>query len=98
MRILVIVHHWIPDVNSTGLLMSRLFSSFSRRGHVVDVISTFPHYEAFRTWPQYRRKLWSKTTSENGGSITRVYSFTSGRKTMTARLLNYLSFNLLASV
>ncbi len=95
MRILVQVHHWPPDVNSTGLLMSKLFRHIGSRGHDITVLTTFPHYEGFRTWPEYRRKLYSRDR-EHGIDVIRVWSFTPGNKSMVLRLLNYLTFNLLA--
>ncbi|MDQ3986888.1 MAG: glycosyltransferase family 4 protein [Actinomycetota bacterium] len=95
MRILLLIHHFPPDVNSTGLLMSQIFAKLAEEGHEVSVISTFPHYEGFRTWPQYRRKIFERSTHE-GMNVTRVYSYTSGTKTMRRRLANYLSFNLFA--
>lgn len=95
MRILVIVHHFPPDVNSTGLLMNQVFREIAEKGHEVRVITTFPHYEGFRTWPEYRRKL-RQTRDHTGIKVTRVYSYTSGNKSMKRRLLNYLTFNLFA--
>jgi colanic acid biosynthesis glycosyl transferase WcaI len=95
MKILAVVHHFPPDVNSTGLLMEKLLGEIANSGHDVDVITTFPHYEGFRTWPEYRGKIF---LSEQRGSlrVRRVYSYTSGIKSMRRRLLNYLSFNFFA--
>ena len=95
MRILLLVHHFPPDVNSTGLLMAQVFEDLAKKGHEVSVITTFPHYEGFRTWPEHRRKL-RETDDYKGMIVTRVYSYTSGIKTMKRRLLNYLSFNTMA--
>ncbi len=97
MRILVQVHHWPPDVNSTGLLMHGLFEVIHAQGHEVTVLTTFPHYEGFRTWPEYRRKLYHRSV-EDGIEVVRLYSFTSGNKSMILRLLNYLTFNIAAGV
>jgi colanic acid biosynthesis glycosyl transferase WcaI len=96
-RLTVIVHHFPPDVNSTGRLVSRLAQELRRRGHVVTVITTFPHYEAFRIWPSYRGKLWQREAVD-GVEVYRVWCFAPGRKSMRNRLLNYLTFNLLAAV
>lgn len=97
LKILLVVHHWPPDVNSTGLLMSSLFSGFAAKGFGVSVITTFPHYEGFRIWPQYRRRFIQRSW-ESGIKVTRVYSHASGRKSMFQRLLNYLTFNLMALI
>ena len=95
MRILLIVHHFPPDVNSTGLLMAQVFEDLAKQGHEVSVLTTFPHYEGFRTWPEYRGKL-RQTRKYKGLRVTRVYSYTSGKKSMKFRLLNYLTFNVMA--
>lgn len=91
-RILLWVHHYPPDVNSTGLLMSRVFGRLAQEGHRISVITTFPHYEGFRTWPEYRRKIFKRERNKDV-TVTRVYSFTSGKKSMSHRLLNYVTFN-----
>lgn len=95
MNILVLVHHFPPDVNSTGLLMEALFREMVNSGDQVQVLTTFPHYEGFRVWHEHRGRLLEHSNHE-GIRVTRVYSYTSGRKSMRARLLNYLTFNLAA--
>lgn len=75
--------------------MAQVFEDLAKKGHEISVITTFPHYEGFRTWPQHRRKL-RQTDDYKGMTVTRVYSYTSGTKTMRRRLLNYLSFNVMA--
>lgn len=97
MELLALVHHYPPDVNSTGLLMQRLFDRLAKDGHGIEVITSFPHYEGFRVWPEYRGKL-KATEEHNGIPVTRVYSFTSGRKSMWMRLSNYLTFNVSALI
>jgi colanic acid biosynthesis glycosyl transferase WcaI len=97
MNILAVVHHFPPDVNSTGLLMAQLFERLVEEGHQVSVVTTFPHYEGFRTWDEYRGKLCERS-SYRGIDVLRVYSYTSGNKGMRHRLTNYLSFNALASL
>ena len=54
MRILFLVVQFPPDVNSTGLLMAQVCESLLDRGHDVSVITSFPHYEKFRVWDEYR--------------------------------------------
>ena len=97
MRILAVVHHFPPDVNSTGMLMAQLFESLARRGDDIHVLTTFPHYEGFRTWPEYRGKLYSHER-DGGVEVTRLYSYTGGTKTMGKRLVNYVSFNAMATI
>jgi len=97
MRVALLVHHFPPDVNSTGRLMSRLTSAFREDGHEVTVITSFPHYEGFRIWPPYRRKLFQRDRVD-GVDIWRVWCFARGRKSMRNRLINYVTFNIMAAV
>lgn len=97
MRLLLLILQFPPDINSTGILMSQVAGGLSARGHDVSVITSFPHYEKFQVWEQYRGK-WKERTRENGLDVTRVNVFANGKKLdMKYRLLNYLSFNALAA-
>lgn len=96
MRILLIILQFPPDVNSTGLLLSQLCNGLIERGNQVSVITTFPHYEHFRVWPQYRRKLAQKSKFGKM-DVLRLYVHARGRKQqMWYRFLSYISFNVLA--
>ncbi|MEA2453248.1 MAG: colanic acid biosynthesis glycosyl transferase WcaI [Actinomycetota bacterium] len=97
MRVLFQVHHFPPDVNSTGLLMAQVACDLVARGHDVTVVTTMPHYEGFKPWPAYRRKLFV-TEELDGVRVLRVWSFTSGSKSMIHRLLNYVTFNKMAAL
>jgi colanic acid biosynthesis glycosyl transferase WcaI len=98
MRILVLIIQYPPDVNTSGMLMGQLCEGLAARGHDVSVLTTFPHYEKFRVWDEYRGKLF-ETDFRNGVEITRTCVYASGSKqNMLNRLLSYLSFNVLATV
>ena len=98
MRILLLILQFPPDVNSTGLLLAQLCASLIERGHHVSVITTFPHYEHFRVWDEYRGKLSERSTFK-GIDVLRLYVYARGRKQqMLHRSLSYLSFNALAIV
>ena len=93
LRILIFVSQYPPDVNSTGLLMHRLSKGLVGRGHEVHVVSTFPHYAAFRVPEQYRGRIIQRSI-EDGIHVTRVWVFASGQKQrMWHRLVNYLTYN-----
>jgi colanic acid biosynthesis glycosyl transferase WcaI len=107
MRILLIIIQYPPDVNSTGLLMHQIFSELAGSGvarvhgegdYQVDVITSFPHYEHFAIWEEYRGKLYQQGEWE-GLEVLRTWVYASGSKqNMMRRLVSYLSFNLLAAV
>ncbi|HEY0305645.1 MAG TPA: glycosyltransferase family 4 protein [Longimicrobiales bacterium] len=98
LRLLIVVNHYPPDVNPSGKLMHQLALGLRELGHTVDVLTTFPHYQSFRTEPGYRGRLFAREHGA-GGRVTRVWAFASGQKQrMLHRLANYVSFNALASI
>jgi colanic acid biosynthesis glycosyl transferase WcaI len=98
MRILLLIIQFPPDVNSTGLLMAQVAEGLRDCGHEVSVITTFPHYEKFQVWPEYRGKL-AQHGQYKGIDVLRLYVYASGSKQrMMHRLLSYLSFNTLATI
>src|SRR6266851_1723673 len=98
MRILLLVLQFPPDVNSNGVLMAQLGEELVERGHQVSVITTFPHYEHFRVWNEYRRRL-AERQPYRGMSVVRLYVHARGMKGhMLNRFVSYFSFALLATL
>ncbi len=97
MRILFVNIQYPPDTNSTGRLMSQLREGLTAHGHEISVLTTFPHYENFRIWEPYRGKLVSRE-QDDSGEIIRLYTYAPGKKSMTNRLISYVTFNALATV
>ncbi len=98
MRILVLIIQYPPDVNTSGALMGQLCEGLAARGHDVSVLTSFPHYEKFRVWDEYRGKLF-ESDLRNGVDVKRTWVFANGGKqNMLNRLLSYLSFNALATI
>ena len=79
--------------------MGQLCEGLAARGHEVSVLTTFPHYERFRVWDQYRGKLF-ESDLQKGVDIKRtwVYAPNGSKQNMLNRLLSYLSFNALATI
>jgi colanic acid biosynthesis glycosyl transferase WcaI len=97
-RVLLLIIQFPPDVNPTGVLMSQLSDGLVACGHEVFVVTTFPHYEKFEVWEQYRGKL-AEREQLKGLDILRLIVFANGRKQrMFYRLISYLSFNILATL
>lgn len=97
MRILLLVIQFPPDTNATGRLMSQLCEGLASYGHEITVVTTFPHYENFRIWDEYRGKL-IKREREQGMEIVRLFTYAPGKKSMTNRLVSYVTYNVLATM
>jgi colanic acid biosynthesis glycosyl transferase WcaI len=97
-RISLLIIQFPPDVNSTGLLMEQVCQGLLARGHQVSVTTTFPHYERFRVWDEYRGKL-AERSAHGAMDVLRLWVYASGTKQRIAhRTLSYLSFNALATL
>lgn len=96
MRILLLSTYFRPDVASTGVIMTKLAEEFVAKGHEVTVLTTVPHYDINRVWPEYSRRL---VYSERSGSmrIYRLFTYVAQDKAnVFQRILAYGSFNLLS--
>jgi colanic acid biosynthesis glycosyl transferase WcaI len=96
MRILLLTTYFRPDVASTGVIMSKLADEFVAKGHEVTVLTSVPHYDTNRVWPEYSRRLVYR---ERAGAmqVYRLYTHVARDKSNVAdRILAYGSFNLLS--
>src|SRR5438270_1361006 len=98
MRILLLIIQFPPDVNSTGILMAQLCAGLQVLGDRISVLTSFPHYEKFRVWSEYRGKV-AQPADYNRMNVLRLWVYASGAKQrMSQRLLSYLSFCAMATI
>lgn len=96
MRILLLTTYFRPDVASTGVIMSKLVDEFIAQGHQVTVLTSIPHYDVNRQWPEYSGRLFF---AEDLGPlrIHRVYTRVAKNKSnLFERAVAYATFNLLS--
>jgi len=78
--------------------MGQMCEGLISLGHEVSVITSFPHYERFRVWDEYRGKLYERA-SYRGMDVLRLWVYASGSKQNSLRrLASYLSFNAAATI
>src|SRR5580698_10094340 len=96
MRILLLSTYFRPDVASTGVIMSTLADEFVAKGHEVTVVTSVPHYDVERSWPEFSGKV---IYQEHSGSM-RIYRISTrkaaNKSSILQRLLNYASFSALS--
>jgi colanic acid biosynthesis glycosyl transferase WcaI len=96
MRILLLSTYFRPDVASTGVIMSTLADEFVAKGHEVTVVTSVPHYDVERSWPEFSGKV---IYQERSGSM-RIYRISTrkaaNKSSILQRLLNYASFSALS--
>jgi colanic acid biosynthesis glycosyl transferase WcaI len=96
MRILLLTTYFRPDVASTGVIMSKLADEFVTKGHSVTAVTSVPHYDFNRLWPEYSGRL---CFTERAGAmrIYRMYTHVAKDKAnVFDRILAYGSFHSLS--
>ena len=94
MRILIITQWFDPELALKGRAFARFLVE---AGHDVEVITGFPNYPEGRIYPGYRLKLLERS-SVDGFRLNRVFLFPSRNANVLARVLNYVSFMLTATM
>ena len=96
MKILMVSTYFMPDVASTGVIMTSLAEDFAEIGHEVSVLTSFPHYGE----KNGRDRARPPRRETSGGLRVRrfpVYS-PNDRQGFKGRLLSYGSFSLKAGI
>jgi len=76
--------------------MSTLADEFVARGHQVTVLTSVPHYDADRSWPEFSGKRIYKECSESMEIIRISTHAAADRSSIFQRILNYGSFSALS--
>lgn len=96
MRIIILTTYFRPDIASTGVIMSKLADEFVAKGNEVTVLTSVPHYDINRVWPEYSGKM---ICCERSGSM-QVYRLCThvarDKANVAQRILSYGSFSLLS--
>lgn len=96
-HIWIVTHYFSPEIGAAAIRLTRLAQAFVRAGHQVTVLTAMPNYPAGTIAPAYRGRL---IASENldGVDVRRVWLYASPRKSSLSRILNQISFAVLAAV
>lgn len=94
MRILILSQWFDPEPTFKGLQFARHLQEL---GHEVEVLTGFPNYPGGEIYPGYRLRLFQREVID-GIQILRVPLYPSHTASVAARVLNYGSFALSASI
>ena len=98
MRFLILGTNYAPEKTAVAPFTTGLCEYLALQGHNVEVITTFPYYPEWRTWDEYRGRLYKKECV-NGVNIHRIRHFVPFRASqLFQRLAHDLSFTLGAFV
>ncbi len=87
LRVVILNQYYVPDVASTGQLLSELAEYLAREGAHVNVISTQPSYG-----PPETRTGCPRFAVENGIRVTRMWTTRFSKNSPVGRTINSLTF------
>jgi glycosyltransferase involved in cell wall biosynthesis len=87
LRVVILNQYYVPDVASTGQLLSELADFLVREGATVSVISTQPSYG-----PPETRQRCPRFAVENDIRVTRLWSTRFSKNNFVGRTVNSLTF------
>ena len=96
MRILFFSHYYSPEVNAPASRTSEHCREWVRAGHEVTVVTCVPNHPAGKIYPGYRNRLFQREMID-GVDVVRVWTFLAANEGFARRILNYVSYMLMAS-
>ncbi len=97
MHILFLTDNFPPEVNAPASRTFEHAREWVRVGHQVTVITCAPNFPRGKIFQGYRNRLWQSETME-GIHVIRVWSYITANEGFLRRVLDYLSFMVLATL
>ena len=97
MRIIAFSHYYYPEGNAPASRMSAMCSRWASQGHDVEVITCAPNVPKGVVYKGYRNRLCQTEVIQNVRT-TRVWTYLSANKGTVRRILNFVSYTLMAVV
>ena len=97
MRILFFTDNFPPESNAPASRTYEHALRWVRAGHEVEVVTCAPNFPAGKVFPGYRNRLFQRETMD-GISVVRVWSFVTANSGFGLRVLDYLSFMVMAAL
>lgn len=98
MNLCVITPHFAPDVAPTGTVITRIVEELARRGHTIEVITSYPWYRDHRLEPGYSGRMVRKEETP-WGRIVRLHPFPAAdKRDLMRRAASFAGFSTLAAL
>lgn len=91
MKILIYTPNFLPELTGSGKYNGELAVWFSRHGHQVDIITSYPHYPQWEILEKYKNKLWLIEYSSNM-KVFRSPIYVPKRPSGVTRIIHEISF------
>ena len=95
MNILFLSHYFPPEVNAPASRTYEHCREWVKQGHNVTVITCFPNHPNGIIYQGYKNKLVEKEVVD-GINVIRVWSYLAANEGFAQRIINYVSFMLMA--
>ncbi|MFN4327821.1 MAG: glycosyltransferase family 4 protein [Limnobacter sp.] len=90
-RVLILSQWFPPEHAPIGYMLKELAEHLAGQGFHLEVVTGFPNHPTGRVQSPYVKK-WRLVEKLNNITITRLWLFTSERRSLITRALNFLSF------
>lgn len=97
MKLLFITDNFPPEVNAPATRTYEHCRRWVDKGVEVTVITCAPNFPTGKVYPGYKNKFYQKEDVE-GIEVIRVWSYITANKGFLKRVLDYLSFAIMASI
>lgn len=98
MRVLIITCAFPPEPVVSGQTSAQIADELVKQGHTVSVIAPFPNRPGGRLYSGYSRSLFKRDTSTPDYELIRCFTVLSTVSSMSSRLLENLSFGVVAGL
>lgn len=97
MRILFFTDNFPPESNAPASRTYEHALRWVRAGHTVQVVTCVPNFPAGKVFPGFRNRLVQRETMD-GIEVVRVWSFITSNSGFALRIVDYLSFMVMAAL
>jgi glycosyltransferase involved in cell wall biosynthesis len=91
LRILILTHHFPPEVSAGASRFYEMAKIWIEAGHSVTVVACVPNHPAGVPYPGYKNKLWTRSNVE-GIDVIRVWTFLAPNRGVIRRALSFSSY------
>ncbi|MBU2358435.1 MAG: WcaI family glycosyltransferase [Alphaproteobacteria bacterium] len=92
MKLHILGINYAPEFISTGVYTTGLAQDMARRGHDVTVVTSHPHYPAWKVWDGWPRFTYRSCRGDDGIAVIHCPLYVPPRPTAKSRMAHYLSF------
>jgi glycosyltransferase involved in cell wall biosynthesis len=91
LRILILTHHFPPEVSAGAIRFYEMAKTWVRAGHSVTVVACVPNHPKGVPYPGYRNRIWQRQNVE-GIDVVRLWTYLARNKGVLRRSLSFASY------